>query len=82
MELLNLLNFRRDSSLPIANQLGEQISWLISTGELQEGTHLPPIRVAAEALGIHMHTVRSTYHLLAHWGLVSTRPGKGTSVFW
>lgn len=80
MELLNLLNFRRDSSLPIANQLGEQISWLISTGELQEGTHLPPIRVAAEALGIHMHTVRSTYHLLAHWGLVSTRPGKGTIV--
>ena len=80
MNILDLLNIKRDSSVPIANQLCDQIRWLISTAELIEGEHLPPIRSAAEALGIHMHTVRSTYHLLEQRGLVSTRPGKGTVV--
>ena len=80
MELLSLLNIRRDSCVTIANQLCDQINWMISTGELQEGAHLPPIRSAAAALGIHMHTMRSAYHLLEVRGLVSTCPGKGTVV--
>jgi len=80
MNILDVLHIVRDSSMPIANQLCDQISWLISTGELKSGEHLPPIRSAANRLGIHMHTVRSSYHLLAQRELVSTRPGKGTVV--
>jgi LacI family repressor for deo operon, udp, cdd, tsx, nupC, and nupG len=80
MIILDLLHIIRNSSVPIANQLFEQISWLITTREIQDGEHLPPIRSAANALGIHMHTVRSSYHLLEQRGLVSTRPGQGTVV--
>ena len=80
MNILDVLHIIRDSSVPIANQLCDQIRWLISTGELKSGERLPPIRSAANAMGIHMHTVRSSYHLLEHRGLVSTRPGKGTVV--
>ena len=80
MNILDVLHIVRDSSMPIANQLCDQISWLISTGELKSGEHLPPIRSAANRLGIHMHTVRSSYHLLAQRELVSIRPGKGTVV--
>jgi LacI family repressor for deo operon, udp, cdd, tsx, nupC, and nupG len=80
MNILDVLRIKRDSSEPITNQICEQISWLISTGELKPGEHLPPIRPAADALGVHMHTVRGSYHLLEQRGLVSTTPGKGTVV--
>ena len=80
MNVLDGFRITRDSSVPITNQICDQISWLISTGELKPGAHLPPIRIAADALGVHMHTIRSSYHLLEQSGLVSTRPGEGTVV--
>jgi DNA-binding LacI/PurR family transcriptional regulator len=80
MNILDVLRIKRDSSDPIIHQICEQISWLISTGELKPGEHLPPIRPAADALGVHLHTVRGSYHLLEQKGLVSTTPGKGTVV--
>jgi DNA-binding LacI/PurR family transcriptional regulator len=80
MNILDVLRIRRDSSEPIIHQIYEQISWLISTGELKPGERLPPIRPAADAIGVHMHTVRGSYHLLEQKGLVSTRPGEGTVV--
>ncbi len=80
MNILDVIRIKRDSSEPITNQICEQISWLISTGELKPGEHLPPIRPAADVMGIHLHTVRGSYHLLEQKGLVSTTPGKGTVV--
>jgi len=80
MDILNLIHIHRDSSLPIVNQIVDQITWLISTGEIKTGEKLPPIRQAAQSLGVHMHTVRSAYHHLEDKGLVTTRPGQGTIV--
>ncbi len=78
MAILDLIRIKKESSLPVANQLCEQMGWLISTGEIKTGEQLPPIRTAAQALGVHMHTVRSAYHLLEKKELVTTRPGQGT----
>ena len=78
MEIINLIHIHKESSLPIVNQICDQLSWLISTGEIRSGEKLPPIRLAAQSLGIHMHTMRNAYHLLEKKGLVTTRPGQGT----
>lgn len=80
MKILDLIHIHKESSLPIVNQICDQVSWLISTGEIKSGEKLPPIREAAQSLGVHMHTVRSAYHLLEKNGLVTTRPGQGTIV--
>ena len=41
---------------------------------------MPPIRAAAQRLGVHMHTVRAAYHHLEEMGCVTSRPGAGTIV--
>ncbi len=66
--------------LPLAQQLREQITWLIASGVLQAGDWLPPVRALARHLGINMHTVRSAYLRLEADGLVQTRQGQGTRV--
>ena len=78
MNILDLIHVHKESSLPIVNQICDQLTWLISTGEIKSGQKLPPIRQAAQSLGVHMHTVRSAYHRLEDKGLVTTRPGQGT----
>lgn len=68
------------SNLPVYAQLRQQITWLIASGELKLGDRLPPIRDLADQLGIHMHTVRQTYHALEADKLVETRRKRGTYV--
>lgn len=68
------------ASLPIYAQLRQQITWLIASGELQPGDHLPPIRLLAAEIGVHMHTIRQAYGHLAMDGLVEMQPGRGTVV--
>ena len=71
-----------DQSLafPIANQLAEQLTWMIAGGIIEEGETLPPIREFADLLGINMHTVRAAYHILEKLTLVTIRPKIGTVV--
>jgi len=68
------------ANLPIFAQLRQQITWLIASGKLKPGDRLPTIRELAKQLGIHMHTIRQTYHSLEDDGLVETRPSRGTRV--
>jgi DNA-binding LacI/PurR family transcriptional regulator len=80
IKLLRLIRIDPDAALPLSAQLNQQITWLIASGELQEGDKLPPIRELAKHLGINMHTVRVAYHQLAIDGLVESRRGLGTEV--
>jgi len=65
---------------PLVEQLKEQLTWLIASGQIQPGELLPSVRRMAERLGINLHTVRSAYRRLEDQGLVKTRQGVGTRV--
>lgn len=69
-----------NAALPIIAQIQRQIGWLITSGKLQPGERLPPIRELAGQLGVHMHTIRFAYQRLEAEGLVSMRQGRGTVV--
>jgi LacI family repressor for deo operon, udp, cdd, tsx, nupC, and nupG len=69
-----------EAGVDLAEQLRQQIAWLIASRRLDEGERLPPIRRLAGQLGIHMHTVRAAYAQLEAEGLVDSRPGAGTRV--
>jgi DNA-binding LacI/PurR family transcriptional regulator len=66
------------SSLPPANQLANQLTWMIADGIVQKNEKLPPIREYAKILNIHHHTIRAAYHLLEEKKLVIIRPKIGT----
>lgn len=70
----------RESAVPIAAQLEEQLTWLIATLALGPGDRLPSIRQLGSALGIHHHTVRHAYRELDKRGLISVRHGAAATV--
>lgn len=64
----------------LAEQLREQLTWLISSGDLQPGDELPAARGLAAQLGVNFHTIRGAYRRLEADGLVESRPGRRTRV--
>jgi DNA-binding LacI/PurR family transcriptional regulator len=80
MDIFQRISVNADAEIPLIVQLTQQLTWLIASGELSPGDRLPPIREMAEALGIHMHTVRLAYQRLEADLLVSIRTRHGTEV--
>ncbi len=82
MVMSNKLPIRLDptSQIPLASQLGQQLTWLIASGQVSEGDQLPPVRALAEQLGINLHTVRAAYHQLSVDGLLSIQKGRRARV--
>jgi DNA-binding LacI/PurR family transcriptional regulator len=64
----------------LAQQVKDQIDWMIVSGTLKPGDRLPSIRKLAAHLDINLHTVRNAYAKLESDGLVATRQGWGTEV--
>lgn len=64
----------------LAEQLKQQFTWLIASGRLEPGDHLPSVRELSQRLCINMHTVRSAYRKMANDGIAETRQGVGTIV--
>ncbi len=64
----------------LAQQIREQITWAISSGTLEVGDALPPVREMAGRLGVNLHTVRAAYRMLGADGLVEVRRGTRTRV--
>jgi LacI family transcriptional regulator len=64
----------------LAQQIREQLTWLISSGALQPGDDLPAARGLATELGVNFHTVRGAYLRLEADGLVEARRGRRTRV--
>ncbi len=73
---------RVDPALPatLAQQVREQLTWLISRGVVVAGDELPSVRSLASSLGINYHTVRSAYRRLEADGLVETWPGRRSRI--
>jgi DNA-binding transcriptional regulator YhcF (GntR family) len=68
------------SPVPLYHQIAEAIRYRIATGALAAGAVLPPLRDAARAWGVNLHTVRRAYGELAEAGIVATRAPRGTEV--
>jgi DNA-binding LacI/PurR family transcriptional regulator len=60
----------------LAQQIREQVTWLISGGDLVPCDELPSARSLAAAVGVNFHTVRGAYRRLEADGLVEMRHGR------
>lgn len=69
-----------DSSIPLYLQVKHQISYLISSRKLLEGSRIPTVHDLAKKLGINPATVARAYRELQVSGLVTSVRGKGTFV--
>ena len=74
------ISITRDSSVPIRDQLVEQIGLQIASGALRGEEKLPSVRALAQRLGIHYNTVGSAYNHLSEIGLLEIRQGSGVRV--
>lgn len=68
------------SYTPIYEQLFEQISGAVISGELEDGAMLPSIRSIASQLGIGTISVKNAYEMLEKEGFIASRAGKGVFV--
>src|SRR3990172_9553903 len=68
------------SSVPLYQQIRDQMRQLISTGALPLGERLPPSRELAQRLGVHRTTVANAYAELTADGLIEGHVGRGTFV--
>ena len=68
------------SGKPIYAQITEQIRAKILSGELEEGTLLPSIRLLAKELQISVITTKRAYEELEREGFIYTVAGKGCFV--
>jgi DNA-binding transcriptional regulator YhcF (GntR family) len=74
------ISINKDSSVPVRDQLVEQVSLQIASGMLTPKEKLPSIRALAARLGIHYSTVTAAYNHLADVGLLEIRQGSGVRV--
>lgn len=74
------ISISKESSIPVREQLIEQIGLQIASGTLKAKDKLPSIRALAQRLGIHHSTVTSAYNHLADAGLLDIRQGSGVRV--
>ncbi len=74
------ITINKDSSVPVRDQLVEQVSLQIASGMLASREKLPSIRALAGRLGIHYSTVTAAYNHLADVGLLEIRQGSGVRV--
>ena len=75
-----ILNFDFNSSVPIYQQLRNQIVVGIAEGKLKPDEQLPTIRALAEESGINMMTVSKAYQILKQEGYITTDRRSGAKV--
>ncbi|MBN9395074.1 MAG: GntR family transcriptional regulator [Candidatus Melainabacteria bacterium] len=74
------ISISKDSSIPIRDQLIEQLGLQIAAGTLKPHQKLPSIRALADRLGVHYSTITAAYNHMADVGLLEVRQGSGVRV--
>jgi len=74
------LQMDREASIPLQDQLFEQLRQLIVTGRLKPNYRIIATRFLAEQLGVSRTTVLLAYEQLISEGYLETRPAVGTFV--
>jgi GntR family transcriptional regulator len=69
------ISLSRNSDVPLRQQLAEQIVFLITTGELRAGQHLPSVRALARHAKVHHNTVSEAYQELVRRKWLTRRRG-------
>ncbi|MFL9909973.1 GntR family transcriptional regulator [Paraburkholderia sp. RL17-337-BIB-A] len=67
-------------SRPLYLKLVQELETAIHTGVFEAGTQLPPQRLLADQLGIHLNTVNRAYVEIRRRGLTESRTRRGTIV--
>ena len=75
-----IIDIDPDSAVPAYEQLRAQVTELVTSGTLAEGTRLPSIRQLAADLGLAPGTVARAFRELETDGLVASRVRHGTVV--
>ena len=75
-----IITIRNSSSLPIYEQIVEQIKEQIFSGQLKPEEKLPSIRYLAKELRISVITTKRAYDELEQEGLIHSVQGKGSFV--
>jgi GntR family transcriptional regulator len=70
------ISLSRNSDVPLWQQLAEQIVFLITTGELLTGQHLPSVRGLARRVKVHHNTVSEAYQDLVHRKWLTRQRGR------
>ncbi|GAB3479075.1 GntR family transcriptional regulator [Nocardiopsis coralliicola] len=65
-----ILSIDLDSEVPIYQQLRDRVVEAVASGELREGSRLPPTRTLGADLGVNFHTVNKAYDQLRREGLL------------
>ena len=68
------------SSLPVYQQIADQIRAMLVAGLFQPGERLPTVRQVAVDLGLNHNTVAEAYRSLAEEGWLSLERGRGAVV--
>jgi DNA-binding transcriptional regulator YhcF (GntR family) len=69
-----------ESSVPLEEQIRQQIRRAIARGDVRCGDTLPSVRQLAGDLGIHWNTVARAYRRLRDEGLLVVGRGRGVTV--
>ncbi|MEI7033986.1 GntR family transcriptional regulator [Streptomyces pratensis] len=77
-ELLIVLD--RDSATPLQQQVCDQVTLLVRSGQLRPGDAVPASRELALQLGVSRTVVLRAYELLRANGILTARRGSGTRV--
>lgn len=75
-----MIKVNLESSVPLEEQIRQQIRQAIAGGEVRAGDSLPPVRQLAGDLGIHWNTVARAYRRLRDEGLLVVGRGRGVTV--
>lgn len=78
-ETLPILVSEHDD-IPIYVQIAHQITYLIYSQKLGDGSRLPTVRALATHLQVNPNTVTQAYAELQKAGLITSQPGRGTFV--
>ena len=74
------IRIRRNTGVPVKEQIRAQIELAMLSGELPRGSRLPPIRTWARKLRVHANTISAAYRELSASGHVVVRSGSGVFV--
>ncbi|SDY93073.1 GntR family transcriptional regulator [Thermoactinomyces sp. DSM 45892] len=74
------IQVKLDHPMPIYQQIQDQLSQLILSGQLPPGSPLPSIRALAINLSCSIITTKRAYQELEQKGLIVVKQGRGTFV--